>query len=292
MTTEQASVPLPLPPIRPATLDDVPEIRSILAEHGNDGPHPAVDIVGPYLRHLIGAGHALVADEGHRLAAYGSTVGTGRGGRHLTDLFVRRDRLGGGIGRQLLDGIFADAWPRTTFASDDPRAMPLYIRAGMAPLWTCVYLLGPVSGLPAGDADVRVESAEPGRLAELELRWTGADRAVDHAFWATQADADPFVVIDGDDVVAGGYGRARQKGPDRALDRLVIRPDCEPLGPIYAALRRAAAGGLVQACLPGPNPALRPLLAAGFRIVDRDTFMASEPDLIDPARLLPNPGML
>jgi hypothetical protein len=44
--------------------------------------------------------------------------------------------------------------------------------------------------------------------------------------------------------------------------------------------------------MPGPNPAVRPLLEAGFRIEERDTYMASEPDLVDPARLLPNPGML
>jgi len=42
----------------------------------------------------------------------------------------------------------------------------------------------------------------------------------------------------------------------------------------------------------GPSPALRPLLDLGFRIADRDQFMASEPGLIDPARLIPNPGML
>jgi hypothetical protein len=34
------------------------------------------------------------------------------------------------------------------------------------------------------------------------------------------------------------------------------------------------------------------LLEAGFRLEARDTYMASEPDLLDPARLLPNPGML
>ena len=40
------------------------------------------------------------------------------------------------------------------------------------------------------------------------------------------------------------------------------------------------------------NPVLPVLLGAGFRIVDRDQFMASDPGLIDPARLLPNPGMM
>ncbi len=42
----------------------------------------------------------------------------------------------------------------------------------------------------------------------------------------------------------------------------------------------------------GPSPVLPVLLAAGFRITDRDEFMASDPGLVDPARLVPNPGML
>jgi GNAT superfamily N-acetyltransferase len=102
--------------IRPATFADIPEIRSILAEHGNDGPHTSVDIVGPYLRHLIAVGRTLVAEEDAHLVGFGATLETGRG-LHLADLFVRRNRLGGGIGRQLLDGVYADRWPRTTFAS-------------------------------------------------------------------------------------------------------------------------------------------------------------------------------
>jgi GNAT superfamily N-acetyltransferase len=279
------------PPIRPATLDDIPEIRSILAEHGNDGPHPVVDIVGPYVRHLVETAHSMVVDEGGRLAAFGATVETGRGGRHLSDLFVRTDRLGQGIGQPLLERLFGDAWPRTTFASDDPRALPLYIRAGMAPLWVALYMTGPATNLPDAGG-LTVETADVGRLATLEREWTGIDRSIDHAFWATQAEADAFVVLDDGDVIAGGYGRARQKGSARALDRFVIRAGREPLGPIYAALRRAARDGLVTACIPGPNPAVRPMLEAGFRIDDRDTHMASGPDLVDPARLLPNPGML
>jgi GNAT superfamily N-acetyltransferase len=282
----------PGPPIRPATTDDVAEIRSILAEHGNDGPHPVHDIVGPYVRHLIATGRILVVDnDGNRLAAFGSTVATGRG-RHLTDLFVRKDRLGGGIGRPLLDALFGDDWPRTTFASDDPRALPLYIRAGMTPLWPCLYLLGSAASLPDLDAGLAAESADPTWIDALEQEWTGRERATDHAFWAGQADADPFVVLDAGEIVAAGYGRARQVGPERAVDRLLIRPDHDPVGPIVAALRRVARGGTVLACLPGPSPAVRPLLESGFRIRDRDTYMASEPDLVDPTRFLPNPGML
>jgi hypothetical protein len=162
----------------------------------------------------------------------------------------------------------------------------------MAPLWPCLYLQGPAAAIPDAGRELIVESADAARLAALELEWTGVDRSVDHEFWARQADAESFVVLHGDDPVAVGYARARQKGPARALDRLVIRPDREPLAAICVALRRAARGGLVLASVPGPNAAVRPLLEAGFRIEDRDTFMASRPDLVDPDRLLPNPGML
>jgi hypothetical protein len=57
-------------------------------------------------------------------------------------------------------------------------------------------------------------------------------------------------------------------------------------------LARAGRDGEVMACLLGPHPALRPLLEAGIRIVDRDQFLASDPELVDPTRLIPNPGML
>jgi GNAT superfamily N-acetyltransferase len=279
------------PAIRPAGVDDIPEIRSILTEHGNDGPHPAVDIVGPYLGHLIATARALVADDGGRLAAFGATVETGRG-RHLSDLFVRTDRLGQGIGRPLLDALFAGDWPRTTFASDDPRAMALYIRAGMTPLWPCLYLVGSGTTVPGADGDLTAEPGDAARLAGLELAWTGIDRSIDHAFWESEPDSDSFQILDGGDVVAAGYARARQNGPARALDRLVIKPGRDPRGPIYLALRRAARGGQVRTCLAGPNPTVRPLLEAGFRIKDRDIYMASRPDLVDPDRLVPNPGML
>ena len=57
-----------------------------------------------------------------------------------------------------------------------------------------------------------------------------------------------------------------------------------------AAIRRSGRGGEVVAAIQGPSPVLRPLLDLGFRIADRDQYMASEPDLVDPARLDPQPG--
>ena len=51
------------------------------------------------------------------------------------------------------------------------------------------------------------------------------------------------------------------------------------------------AGGLARVCLPGPHPAVRALLAAGWLIEEFDLFMATEPDLLDPRRAVPSPAL-
>ena len=301
----EASAEPPSVTIRPATVDDLGAIRPILAAHGNDGPVVIADVVGPYVRHLIERGRTRVAEVADDVAAadrgangstgrivgFGAAIDTGRA-VHLADLFVDPDRLGQGIGRRLLEAVFEGALQRTTFASDDPRAIPLYVRAGMTPLWASFYIQGATAALPPGAGDHRTNAATADRLAAIELDWTGHDRAVDHAHWAAAADADGFVVRSGGAIAALGYARVRQAAPIRVLDRLVIHPDADPLATTLAALARAGRGGPVLTCLLGPQPALRPLLEAGFRIVDRDQFLASDPDLVDPIRLIPNPGML
>ena len=277
--------------IRAATLDDVPAIRRLLAAHGDDGPATTVDIVGPYLGHLIEHATALVSERAGEILAFGAGADTGVS-RHLADLFVRPELLGQGVGQPLLAAVFGDTWPRTTFASADPRAVPLYVRAGMTPLWPCLYLEGSPEGLPAPDPAITITAAASERLAELERAWTGAHRPIDHAFWASQADAEPFAVFQGGQPVALGYARARQASPARVIDRMVVRPGSDPIAPVLAAIRLGARGSAIVVCLLGPNPVLPILLQARFRIIDRDQFMASDPTLVDPIRLLPNPGML
>jgi GNAT superfamily N-acetyltransferase len=275
---------------RPAALDDVPAIRALLAAHGNDGPVTRVDIVGPYVRHLVTRHRTLLTEEDGSVVAYGTVVDAGIA-LHLADLFVVPDRLGQGLGRPLLLALFGDAPRRTTFASDDPRALPAYVRAGMTPFWPCLYVEGEGNRL-APPAGFDVVAASPDELAALELAWTGADRADDHRFWASQADGDPFLVVDGDGPVALAIGRARQVSDVRVVDRMVIRPGADPVPPILAALRRTDRGSRVMAHLLGPSPALPVLLDHGFLVVDRDQYLASDAGVVDPLRVLPNPGML
>ncbi len=282
------------PVIRRATADDIPAIRALLRAHGNDTvvEPGAVDVVGPYVRHLVDHHVALVSIDDDAVVGFAAALDTGWC-RMLSDLFVDRDRLGTGIGRPLLDAVFDGAPARATFASDDPRALPLYVRAGMTPLWTNFYLDGDARRLPEVAARLRVRAALPGEGADLELAWDGSDRTVDHAYWASGPDGDAFVVDDEQGPAAIGYARARQVGTTRVLDRLLLRPGADPVATATAAMRRAARDNpVLRVHVLGPNPLLPVLLEAGFRIEDRDQFLASDPSLVDPARLLPNPGML
>jgi GNAT superfamily N-acetyltransferase len=288
--------------IRAAAPDDVPTIRAILAKHGNDTPVDQLlgpDIVGPYVRHLIAHHHAMVGDmPGEGVVVFGAVVDVGIAW-HLADLFVRSDLLGQGIGRRLLTALYDDRWPRTTFASDDPRALPAYVRAGMAARWVALFLRAGPDEAKRAAADPHRRSLEvvdggPDENAALERAWTGADRSVDHRLWSAWAGADPFIVRDGDGPVAVGYGRGRQAGPAaRAVDRIVIRPGADPIGPVLAAVGRCVAGGeTLDITLPGPHPALPILLEAGFRIEDRDVYCSGPTEPVDAERLIPNGGLL
>lgn len=281
---------------REATEADIGAMRAIFTAHGGDGPQVdgGADVVGPYLAHLVAGRRMLVVEEpGRGVVAFGATVETGRA-RMLCDLFVVPDLLGQGLGRPLLERLFEGAASRATFSSDDPRALPLYVRAGMTPRWINLYLQGLPVRLPDGAAaSLAIRSSTAAESAALEARWTGCDRPADHAYWASMGGADPFVVLADGEPVAVGTGRAKQTTTARALDRLVIRPDvADPVPVAVAALCRAARGGPVEVCVLGPSPLLPVLLEAGFHVVDHDQLLTSEPDLVDPLRLLPNPGLL
>ena len=129
------------------------------------------------------------------------------------------------------------------------------------------------------------EQATAAQLATVEAGWIGNDRSADYAMWADREGARPTIVRQDGTVVAIVQSRARMRGDGRWIDRLVVAPTADPVASAVAAMRYAAEPGReIGACVPGPNPALGALVMSGFRIVDGDTFMASEPDLVDPIR--------
>jgi GNAT superfamily N-acetyltransferase len=279
------------PLIRPATEDDIGGIDKLLDGHDavSGAPPLRPGVRTAHLRQALRRGTVHVAQIDGAIVGFGTTLEMGRA-VHLADLFVDREFLGRGIGGRLLPGLFGDRWPRTTFASDDPRAMPLYIRAGMSPLWPNVYVTADERFLPEVAPGFDAEPATAAQIAAIEAEWTGVDRSADHAIWGDREGAQPFVVRRAGTVVAIVQARRRIRGEGRWLDRMRVAPDADPLETALAAMRFAAAPGQeVGACMPGPNPALGALVRSGFRVVDGDTFMASEPDLVDPIRTFVDP---
>ena len=81
---------------------------------------------------------------------------------------------------------------------------------------------------------------------------------------------------------AGEY-RLTQLALTPSADAADGRSRCRP------ACGRGRAGVV---CLPGPHPAVRPLLAAGWRVAEFDLYMATEPGLLDPGRVVPSPALV
>jgi GNAT superfamily N-acetyltransferase len=280
--------------IRPADASDLASIRAISAA-GHDPPDPATrsfpEAIDAYYLHLIEHGTVLMAEADDGPVGFGATVGSGRG-VHLADLFVVPERQGRGIGRRLLEDAFGDSWPRTTFSSDDPRALPLYVRMGMRPLHPNLYLAGDGRRLPE-PAGLEVLAATPEDVAALEREWLGIERPLQHRYWASQPEAVPMVVRRLRRAVAAGHARSRLVGGGRWFSNFTVAPGEEPVGPTLAALRWSVdADGRIGTCVLGPHPVVPELIASGFRVTDRDTYQASDPRLLDPERVLVNTGFL
>ena len=241
--------------IRSATSADSAAIVAVWAANGVEITEGGVDIITPYLVHLMATGRLLVASGAGEVVGFAAVVERA-GVTHLADLFVLPHRFGAGIGGRLLAMILGDATRRTTFASSDPRALPLYVRNGMIPWWPNLYLDVDSGCLPPPSPRISCESVSPDVATEFEQLWLGTANADDHRFWASLPEARPFVVTDADCPVAVVHARSRRTGRDRWINRLVMTPEADPVAVVVAAYRHAAEGGRIGSCLPGPSPAL------------------------------------
>jgi GNAT superfamily N-acetyltransferase len=280
------------PTIRAATSADLRSIAGVLAANGESLEQPGVPGY-PYLEHLLARGRVPVAERGDRLVGFASAIAVGTG-IMLTDLFVDPPSHGRGLGTALLEAALLDDEPRMTFSSADPRALPVYVRAGMRPWWPNLYVRADRAALarlpePRG---LEVEPATVGEAADAAVALSGIDRRQDFAFYAVQPDATGHVVRDAGAVAAVAWAHRDDEGDGRALAHATIAPDADPVRSVVALLRAAAGTDPIWGCVPGPHPALPVLLEAGCRITDRDTFCTSDPGWLDPVRILPNPGLL
>ncbi len=288
--------------VRGALAGNVPAMAGILASNGEPMDWPDLPQLGwPYLEHLVARARTSVALVDDEIVGFGGSIAVGReDARFVTDLFVDPGRQSRGAGQALLASILEGAAERMTFSSTDERALGLYIRAGMWPWWPLLYLEIPAGAVGEADAPVGTGAAaiEAGpsdveETARWSTAWTGVDRTIDFAHYASLPEAAGFVLRDADAVAAVGWARRERKRSDgRWLDHASIAPDADPVRVALAVLRAAAAGERLVTAVPGPHPVLAELLGRGARIAGRDQFCATDPGLLDPVRVLPNPGFL
>jgi GNAT superfamily N-acetyltransferase len=305
--------------VRPATADDDDAIREISLAYDNLASWPSRP---DFIDHEMATGRVYVAEGDDGVAGFGGSFDRGDV-VYLADLFVRPDAVGRGIGRAVLELIFDRDCVRMTSASDDPRALPLYARFGMVPLMPALYLRGTAGTSAAaaaaaeaaagGGLDVRAGSAE--EITAIDAEVSGRPRPQEHEFMASSPGAEGLLLLERGQPVAYGWMRVVTIAPGAsgAADatpetRAYISPagarTPEAMARMTGGLLRraservdaeAAAAGAgvadVSLLVLGPHPGLSGMLAAGFRVVDRDTFMCSRLDLIDGRRYAHSPEL-
>jgi hypothetical protein len=274
--------------VRKAALGDLPGIAAVGLANGQDGEWAGADPA--YVRHLLAHGTVVVGVSGGSVIGFGAirplAMGTGVVSM-LCDLFVDPGAHGHGCGRAMLGALWSAPGSRMTFASLHSSALPLYASFGVDAWWPLLYLHGPVNAL-AAPAGWRAEPAAPAEVARLELAWTGADRSDDHLAWARRPGGASVLAWRGREVLAAGTvaGAADEYG----VTHLAVSPAADAAAAVLAVLANLE-GQTARVCLPGPHPAVRALLAAGWRIEEFDLFMATDPGLLDPRRAVPSPAL-
>ncbi|MEU3454790.1 hypothetical protein ABZ671_14470 [Micromonospora sp. NPDC006766] len=179
-----------------------------------------------------------------------------------------------------------------TFSSRHTHALPLYTSVGLDAWWPLLYLVGDPRAVrsPAGWT---VAPSSPEAVSRFEAGWTGVDRSADHHAWARRPNGVALVAaLDGRPLAAG---TAAGEGDGFGLVHLATAPrlsDAQAGDSVLAVLAALDnADGNARVCLPAPHPAVRPLLAAGWRATDLDLFMATRIDLLDARRCVPSPAL-
>jgi GNAT superfamily N-acetyltransferase len=270
---------------RAAVAADIPQLYDIwYANEVGDDPDPPPRNIPAVIEHELATGEIVVAEQDGKLVGFASVIVRGAIA-FLAECFVRAEARSGGVGRQLVQQLLPRAGLIScTLSSTDPRALALYVRAGMRPAWPNFCLLAEAAQLNhLSDGGIEVVEALAGdpALVEWDTQIAGRHRPEDHAYWLGPARARPLWFFRDGALIGYGYAQAH------SLEAL-WHPSAITLGPIGAhnpadaqACALAAArwarqrSEIVRITVPGPHAALPTLLEAGFRITYVETFLSA-----------------
>jgi GNAT superfamily N-acetyltransferase len=274
-----------MPIIRQATEADLAAIHHIyyLNEVQGDLNPPPPGAPLAEASHILRTGTMIVAEQEGQVIGYAGAITRGRV-RYLTDLFVHPEVQSAGLGKALLQrALPQDELIHCTMSSTDPRAQSLYIRSGMQPQWPHFNLRwhGPLrAGLPNSPIEVLVGEATDPEVIVWDAQIGGRERAQDHAFW--QGEQQSTLLWLRRDGVPIGYGYVRTGMRSfwyPTLCRIgpigILSPEDASEGVLAVVRWACQRATIVRIDVPGPHPALAPLLAMGFHIIYVETFVSS-----------------
>ena len=249
-----------------------------------DSPDPPAPGTPPsYLWHVLQTGILWVAEHNGEVLAFAGAITRGTI-TFLTDLFVQPAQQSGQLGKTLLRSVLPqDDLTHCTVSSSDPRALALYIRAGMRPQWPyfALRMEKPAREWPLATT-VEIIEAEPGdpTFVEWDSQISGRPRPVEHAYWVREQRAVPLWFRQHEQIVGYGYVRLGAGS--------LWHPHACVLGPIGVKAQEDATACVMAAVnwalqrteelsidVPGPHPCLALLLEKGFRITYVDTFVST-----------------
>ncbi|TMI79517.1 MAG: GNAT family N-acetyltransferase [Bacillati bacterium ANGP1] len=286
--------------IRRAIEEDLRPIYDVWCAAALRGRSPTPwAVMASLFRHEMATGEMWVAEGANGLVGFAALMVRGDVA-FLGELFVLPDVQSRGIGRALLRQVLAaPADIYCTMSSGDPRAMALYIGAGMTPQWPHFLLTAAVFEerlLPGSDVTVAVAAPGDLELVAWDTRVGGRHRPQDHDYWQRGIGAAALWFKRAGAVCGCGY--VSQRPADAA------RPAAAGVGPlgalsaddapacVGAAVRwardaGAAASSVIYIAVPGQHGALSSLLRAGFQIREVETFCCSRsPEFFDPRTYL------
>ncbi|HEY7092048.1 MAG TPA: GNAT family N-acetyltransferase [Ktedonobacterales bacterium] len=289
--------------IRTPTMDDLPAVHAVwyTTETVGEANPPPIGEPHSWLRHVLCTGTLLVAERDGAIIGFAGAIERGEL-VYLTDLFVAPETQSHGVGGTLLDAILPrDGRTLATIGSSDPRALALYIRAGMTPGWPDFQIHVERERWRPPDLTLNaVEMSEAARMGADLLAWdakiSGRPRPEEHEYWVDECAGTPFWFQRAGERIGYGYVRLAPETPLQPADMAVVGPVGARDSADAAACVLAAVGWALERSpvarllVPGPHPALSPLLTAGGMIEYVETFLCSAPPCVDATRYLPSDG--